>query len=307
MISSVFGVNPIPALKVFFIKILLRVCYWLPLRGAHGLGVLIGTMAWLLPTDSRRISRRNLSLCFPELSQPEREQLVRSSLIETAKTACELGAVWLAPAPKALTLIQKVRGEEILQEALAAGKGVIVLAPHLGSWELCGLYLDATGPTTYLYKPPKLAAFEKAIISYRARAGARLAPTSRKGIAMLVRALEKGEIVGILPDQEPSPDSGIFAPFFGNKALTMTLVSKLAVRTGASVITMFAKRLEKGRGFELVFGRGRPAIADTESVVGATALNQSVEDCVRQAPSQYQWEYRRFKLQPDNSKNALYR
>jgi KDO2-lipid IV(A) lauroyltransferase len=307
MISGLTGVNPIPALKVFFIKILLRICYWLPLRGAHGLGTLIGTIVGVLPTASRRISRRNLALCFPELSISEREKLVRTSLIETAKTACELGTIWLAPAPKALILIQEVTGEEILQEALDAGKGVIVLAPHLGSWELCGLFLDAKAPTTYLYKPPKLAAFEAAMISYRARAGARLAPTSRKGIAMLVRALEQGEVVGILPDQEPSIDSGIFAPFFGNKALTMTLVSKLAVRTGASVITVFAKRLEKGRGFELVFGRGRPDIAVTDSVAGATALNQSVEDCVRQAPSQYQWEYRRFKLQPDNSKNALYR
>lgn len=201
----------------------------------------------------------------------------------------------------------RVCGQEILDEALQQNKGVIMLAPHLGNWELCGLFLDSIRQSTYLYKPPKLEAFEEAMIGYRGRLGAKLAPTTAKGIAMLVKALGRGEIVGILPDQEPNWDSGVFAPFFGVDALTMTLVGKLANRTDARVLSIFAKRLNHGEGFEIVVANARPGIVDKDLEVAAKELNATIEECVQLAPSQYQWEYRRFKRQPDGSKNSLYR
>jgi len=255
---------------------------------------------------SARITRTNLGLCFPELTQPQLDQLAKDSLIETAKTACELGRIWIRAAPQALEHIVCVSGQEILQSALNDSKGVIILAPHLGNWELCGLFLDSKCQSTYLYKPPKLAAFEEAMLAYRGRLGAQLAPTTGKGVAMLVKALGRGEIVGILPDQEPNWDSGVFAPFFGVDALTMTLVAKLARRTGARVLSIFAKRLANGQGFEIVVAEARAGIDNVDLDLAAKALNETVEDCVRQAPSQYQWEYRRFKRQADGTKNALY-
>lgn len=229
------------------------------------------------------------------------------SILETAKFACELGRVWLRPVDEVLANVVSVTGQEILEKALAQKKGVIVLAPHIGNWELCGLHLDRCAQTTYLYKPPKLPGFEAAIVSYRSRAGAQLAPTSRKGIAMLVRALERGEIVGILPDQEPALDSGVFAPFFGVPALTMTLVAKLVSRTEAAVVVMYAERLSAGRGFAIRIREAESELAAADPGQASAALNQAVERCVREVPTQYQWEYRRFKHQPDNSKNALYR
>jgi len=237
----------------------------------------------------------------------ERDALARRSLIETARTACELGQVWINPPSKSLAKIVKYTGKEHLDEALAKGSGIIILAPHLGNWELCGLFLDSCGQSTYLYKPPKLAAFEPKMLHYRGRLGAKLAPTSAKGVAMLLKALGRGELVGILPDQEPNLDSGVFAPFFGVDALTMTLVSKLANRTEASVLSIFAKRLEGSEGFEIVIQPARSNVADQDIAAATQALNETVEDCVRLAPAQYQWEYRRFKRQPDNTKNALYR
>lgn len=274
---------------------------------AHHVGSVIGRCAWWLKTSSCRITRINLALCFPEMSLAERDALTRHSLIETAKTACELGIIWASPVPRVLDLIVKVSGEEVLNQAIAKETGLIVLAPHLGSWELTGLYLENRFRCTFLYKPPKLAAFNETLIRYRSRLGAQLAPTSAKGVAMLLKALGRGEVVGILPDQEPSVDSGIFAPFFGVNALTMTLVAKLAQRTDAEVVCMFARRLPGGSGFELVVNNVFPGIKDADLSAAATALNATVEDCVRQAPCQYQWEYRRFKHQPEQSKNALYR
>lgn len=297
----------IQSLKVFLIKVVLRACSWLPLRVNQALGTLIGLLAFYFPSDSCKVTKINLKLCFPELGDIELKALTRQSLIETGKTGCEFGYVWHAPLAKVLASIVHVTNREILDTALEAKRGVIVLAPHLGSWETCGPFLTNCAPTTYLYKPPKLAGFEASMVAFRSRGSASLAPTNRKGIAMLIKALERGEIVGILPDQEPNEEGGVFAHFFGVNALTMTLISRLAAKTGATVVTVFAKRLPKGQGFEIIFGAARPGIDSDDPVTAAAALNLSVEDCVRQVPSQYQWEYRRFKRQPDNSKNALYR
>lgn len=301
------GISVIQTIKVLLIRCLLWVCSRLSLRAAQALGGLIGRCSWRLKTVSCRTTCTNLRLCFPEMSQQERDSLARQSLIDTAKTACELGRIWERPIPKVVELIAKVSGAEILDEAVAQGKGVIIVAPHLGSWELTGVYLDTRHTCTYLYKPPKLEAFGEALIRYRSRQGAQLAPTSPKGVAMLLKALARGEMVGILPDQEPGLESGVFAPFFGIPALTMTLVAKLAQRTDAEVISMFARRLPDATGFEIVIDKARSGIKDADPELAATALNATVEDCVRQALSQYQWEYRRFKQQPDQIKNALYR
>lgn len=294
-------------MKVLAIKALLRLCSWLPLSVLHCLGAMVGTvMAWL-PTDARRITEVNLRLCFPDLSKDEHKRLLRQSLIETARTAFELGLIWMAPAHRALDNIVSIKGHEILQAAQEQGRGIIVIAPHLGSWELVGLYLASCGPVTSLYKPPRLDALQRFMTDVRERNGSTLVPTNRKGVAMLFKALERGETVGILPDQEPPLEGGVFAPFFNTPALTMTLVSKLAARTGAKVVSVFAKRLPDSAGFEIIIAAAHSDVAHSDIHIAAAALNQSVADCVLQAPAQYQWEYRRFKHQPDNSKNALYR
>lgn len=260
-----------------------------------------------LPTDARRITAVNLALCFPELTDGERKRLLRQSLINTACTAFELGLFWMAPASRALATVVTISGQEILQEAQRRGKGVIVIAPHLGNWELSGMFLATCGAITSLYKPPRLEALQAFMVNVRERNGATLVPTNRKGVAMLFKALERGEMIGVLPDQEPPLDGGVFAPFFGVPALTMTLVSKLAARTGAPVVSVFARRLPHSEGFEVIFAEAHADIAHEDISIAATALNRSVQDCVMRAPAQYQWEYRRFKQQPDGRKNALYK
>jgi KDO2-lipid IV(A) lauroyltransferase len=272
----------------------------------HAIAGLGGTISYRANGVSVHVTRRNLALCFPQMSDAEREVLVKQSLIETMKTGCELGLAWYSSIQKSLNSIRKVIGSDLIEQAMKNGRGVIVLAPHLGNWEIGGHYLSHCGATTYLYKPPTLKGLEEFMIRVRSRAGASLAPTNRKGVAQLVKALERAEIVGILPDQEPKDEGGVFAPFFGHQALTMTLVPKIAARTGALVVTMVARRLEGSKGFELVFEAVDDAVSDEDLVVATTAMNRSVEKCVLGAVAQYQWEYRRFKRQPDNTRNALY-
>lgn len=270
----------------------------MPLAAVHGLAKAYGLLTYWLPTRARATTRINLQHCFPRLDDAARERLVRQSLQHTAMTALEMGKAWFWPLPRTLSLIREIEGEQHLAAALADRKGAIVLAPHLGNWEIFGFHVCERAPTTFLYQPPRDPTLDRLIKLARSRGEARLAPTNRQGVAQLLKALQQGELVGILPDQEPPEESGTFAEFFGVPALTMTLVARLVNKTGARVICGFAQRLPAGKGFRLVIIPADPAIGSADLQESVSALNRTVESVVRRAVEQYQWEYKRFKRRP---------
>lgn len=276
---------------------LLRLLARLPLPLLHGLGVLLGTAAWLIPNRYRRITLRNLELCFPDLTPAARRHLARHSLVETGKTLLETPLLWFASRERLLGLIREVRGEAVLERARTAG-GVVMVTPHLGSWELGGLYLSLRHGITSLYRPPRRAALEATIRTARERLGARLVPTDAGGIRKLYQALVRGELIGILPDQDPRAQGGAFAPFFGVPANTMTLLPRLAHKGRAPVVFGFAERLPWGGGFRVHYLPAPTGIDSDDPAIAAAALNRGVEQCVRLAPAQYQWSYKRFRTRP---------
>ncbi len=277
----------------------LRILALLPLRVARALGAGLGRVNWWLQTRMTKTTLTNLALCFPQKSEAERGALAQASLRNTFQTICEAGAIWLWPAAETLALVTEVEGLDLLQALKAQGKGVIVLAPHLGSWEMLGLYLNVCGcgPSSQLYQAPRSPALGKLIYEARSRAGARMVNTDSKGVAELLKTLRRGEIVGILPDQVPPASGGEFAPFFGLPALTMTLLNRLQQKTGAAVVIAYAKRIPGG--FRMVFREAAAGIDSSELATGLAALNRSVELAALDAPEQYQWEYKRFKRQPE--------
>jgi KDO2-lipid IV(A) lauroyltransferase len=277
----------------------------LPFAWVQRAGALLGWVGWLVPNDQRRVTERNLELCFPELSAAERRSLARRTLIELGRTVGETIAIWLGPQTRLGGLICEVRGEEALRAAAAEGRGVILCAPHLGSWEMAGLWLGAHYAITSMYQPPRLQVLEAEVREARERTGARLVPTDAGGIRALYQTLREGKIIGILPDQNPRDRESPFAPFFGIQTRTPTLVSRFAARTGARVFFTFAERLPRGRGFRLHLLEGPSGIDDPDPVRAATALNAGVEQCVRMAPAQYQWSYKRFRSRP-RGEAALY-
>ncbi|MDR2213371.1 MAG: lysophospholipid acyltransferase family protein [Pseudomonadales bacterium] len=285
-------------MKSRLIILVLTFLSWLPLRWQRRLGSFLGSWAFLAGTRMARTTEINLGLCFPELSEAERRQLARASLRHTFQTICEAGGVWLWPAGRILACIERVEGLELLRAALAQGKGVVVAGPHLGNWELLGLYLSAAGlgPSRQLFQPPGDPRLGKLIYDARSRGGAHMVPTDKQGVALLLRALKAGEIVGILPDQVPPMESGEFAPFFGKPALTMTLLTRLQQKTGARVLCGAAWRSEGG--FVIEFSEPDPAIYAADPQAALWGLNASVEVMARKNPEQYQWEYKRFKRQP---------
>lgn len=297
----------IKRIQIILIRALLRVLSWVPLPVMHAVGHAVGTLLYWLPTSLKHVTLTNLRLCFPEKSEAEIRRLARESLQETGKSAFELGLIWASPVEKVMRKVVRVQGRELIDEHLAQGSGLIIIAPHLGSWELSGLYVSTVAPITYLYRPPKMQAFEEALVRYRDRGGAGQAPTTRRGILQLIRTLREGKVAGILPDQQPGEDNGVFAPFFHEKALTMTLVARLASKSGAPVISAVTRRLPRGAGYEVTFRPAEPGIDSEDSLTAATALNRTVENCVMDNIAQYQWEYKRFRRRPpEEGGRAIY-
>ncbi len=273
----------------------------LPLPLAQAFGASLGWLMNLFPNETRRVARRNIARCFADRPPAERRRLVRQSLVQTGRTVAETAAIWLWPLARVLPLMREVVGAELLEAGMARGRGVIVLSPHLGSWEMSGLYLSTRYGITSMYRPPKLTALDELMRQARERGGAHLVPTDAGGVRALLKALRQGGLIGILPDQDPGLEAGVFAPFFGHPANTMVLLPKLARKSGATVLFVYSERLPWGRGFRLHIRPAPPGIDDADLVQAATRLNQGVEECVRALPTQYQWGYKRYKGRPEGT------
>lgn len=288
--------------RALLIRGVLKLLSWLPLRAVHAAGAAFGWCAWLLPTRRRRVASVNLARCLPELDAHAHKRLLQQNLVETGKAIFELGALWTWPPERAFGLIVETRGLDELRAAMRRGNGVIAIAPHIGSWEAAGLLLSREFPITILYAPGRLG-IDALLRDARARAGAQVVAAGRSGVATLTRNLRAGQMAGILPDQDPGHDSGVFAPFFGIETKTMTLVSRLVERTGASPFLVWADRLPAGRGF--VFNaRAVPADIGTQPLESSVAaMNAAIEALVRERPAQYLWSYKRFRTRPDGERN----
>ena len=287
-------------MKDTFIVIFLRLLSWLSLSQARVLGRSLGGLATILNTRMTATTRTNIRLCYPALSAQEQNLLVKHSMQHTFQTITEAGAVWLWPLQKVLNTIVVVEGETILSQAFAAGKGVLVIAPHLGNWEVFGLYLNACGiaQSHQMYQPPRSAVLGALISKARSRAGANMVPTDRAGVAELLKALKRGEIVGVLPDQVPPRESGEYATFFGKQVLTMSLITRLQQKTGAVVVSGYARR--SPGGFEVRFREVSPEVYAGHMQEALVGLNLTIEALVNEAPEQYQWDYKRFRRLADN-------
>ncbi|MBB3141288.1 KDO2-lipid IV(A) lauroyltransferase [Halomonas organivorans] len=259
---------------------------------------LVGPLVQVGSRRERRVTRINLAQAYPDYSETVRRRLARRSLIHSSATMLELGMAWMGDPEKVEASILEVHGRELLDEARAEGRGVIVLAPHFGNWEVLNFWLSGHFPFTAMYEPPKLLDLDPIIRKGRERRGAELVPTNPRGVAALLKALKRGETVGILPDQTPGWGSGVFAPFFGRPAYTATLLPKLVARTEARVVTGVARRLP-GQGFALHFLAADERVYSADEAVSAAGVNACVEAAIALDPVQYQWEYKRYGKIPE--------
>ena len=290
----------------FFIRIQLYFLAALPLSLVHALGAMIGGLFRFIPHNYSNSLNTNISLCLPELTGAERKRFIRQTYRELGKTLFETGAMLLWSPERLRKLIVEVHGVHLLDDAMAAGKGVIIGVPHLGCWEVLGMYLPTRCTLTSLYRPIPIAAIDRLVKRARKRAGSQLAPTENRGIRQLVSALKRNEAIVILPDQDPRLEGQVFAPLFGTLASTATLLPRLAAKNGAPVVFCVCERLPRAQGYRVRFIAGSSDIGNADIVAGASAMNRDIETCIRLIPHQYQWTYKRFKTRPPGEE-AIYK
>mgnify|MGYP001118258244 FL=1 len=265
-------------------------------------------VAWLwVALDAReaRVTRRNLELIRADLDVNAREILLGEIIRTTVRQTFETLRLWTRPAARNLADIAEVHGEALFDEALRSGEGLIVAAPHMGNWELLNQWLASKTPLAILYRPPESAVGEAFLRRVRANAGGQVEQVRAEaaGVRTLLKRLQKGGVVGILPDQQPKAGEGEFAPFFGKQALTMTLLGRLANRSGARVLLCWCERLP-GSGaprFALHVQAAPAGVAAADPAQAVAALNTGVEAVARRDFAQYQWTYKRYTLRPPGS------
>jgi KDO2-lipid IV(A) lauroyltransferase len=270
----------------------LRLAAWLPLSWYHAFGAALGWVACHTPSRFSRRLRENLRASGVWAGEAEFGRILRASVRETGKQALEFIPLWFRPQADAASLVRSCEGKEAVLEAYRQGRGVILLTPHLGCFEVSAIYAAQHAPITVLYRQPHVRWLDHLITAGRGRGQEKLAPADLRGVRALFKALKRGEAVGVLPDQVPGEGEGVWVDFFGRPAYTMTLISKLSQATGAAVFLAVARRLPHGAGYAIEIERVTGDLAGPE---GARRMNRAIEAAVRKCPEQYLWGYNRYK------------
>ncbi len=274
-------------------QVLFRVCSHLPLIGLHALGALLGWLVFVLsPTYRRRLlaNARRAGLGLAD---------TLGSVAEAGRMVAELPRLWLGRPVRV-----GWQGAAEIDAALARGQGVLFLTPHLGCFEITAqAYAERFGqrhPVTVLFRPARQPWLRDLVARARQRPGLHTAPTTLAGVKQLIKALKSTQAVGLLPDQVPPEGQGVWAPFYGHDAYTMTLSARLAHSAGVEVVLIWGERLSWGRGYVAhvctlasVLG-GEPLASDP--VQAASQINQAMQALIAQCPRQYLWAYDRYKV-----------
>ena len=278
----------------------------LPLSAQRALGGWAGHVVHVLDRRSSRVARRNLEIIQPDCTKQARELEVDRTLRATGSNAMETLRIWTRPRADNLALVRSVHGEALLADALAQGRGLILAAPHFGNWELLIEYMASRGPFSLVYRVPEKRFGDVFLRLARGGENVQLIPAETNAMRPLFRALKAGQTVGITPDQQPKLGAGEFAPFFGRQSLTLSLIPKLAARSGAPVL--FAHAEPVPGGFDIHIEAAMDTIASDDLVLATTSMNAQVEAMARRDLAQYQWTYKRFSRRPPGSgENNPYR
>ncbi len=261
----------------------------LPISFLQVLGALLGGLAWLCSARHRRIMAANLAQSGLAVSRA-------ACIAHQGISVLEMPAHWLRPIPSLLAQVRERHGWEHVEAVLAENRPIIFISPHLGALEMTGVCIAGWVPRTLapLYRPPKQAYLEPLMIASRSRSGAKPAAANTAGVRVLLTTLKRGGVTYLLPDQTPGGGEGVWAPFFGRSAYTMTLLSRLASATKATVLCCFTERLGIGGGYRFHVMPLEGAFSG-DPQQDAKLLNANMEKLIRLAPGQYLWSYNRYK------------
>lgn len=263
---------------------LLRLLAVFPLWLLHAAGAAVGWLAFLAsPTYRRRFLANAAHAGFGAAK-------VLQAVGQAGRLVAETPRLWFGRMPRVEWM-----QPELVEAALAAGRGIVFLTPHLGCFEIAARgYAARFGPITVLYRPARKAWLRELVATARVRENLAAAPTTLAGVKQMLKALQAGQAVGLLPDQVPPQGLGVWAPFFGQPAYTMTLSARLAQQTGAALLLAWGERLSWGRGYRIHL-RPWPGELPANPAQAAAAVNRQMELLIRECPGQYLWGYARYK------------
>ncbi len=276
----------------------LRLFALLPWRAVQAVGAAIGWLMWKLPNRSREVARVNLAKCFPALSTVEREALLGRALMDIGRTFTESACAWIWPAQKSIDLVREVEGLDVLEAALASGKGVVGITSHLGNWEVLNHFYCAQCKPIIFYRPPKLKAVDELLQKQRVQMGNKVAASTKEGILSVIKEVRRGGAVGIPADPEPSLSSGVFVPFCATQALTSKFVPNMLSGGKAVGVFLHALRLADGSGYKVILEAAPEGMYSDNVEEGVAAMSAVIGRYVQAYPSQYMWTMKRFKKRP---------
>ena len=267
---------------------ILRLIAALPLGFLHRVGTVLGWFMYGMSPTYRRHLRENLRAA--RYNDP---RVRRGAIAAAGQMIMELPALWLRPNAEVAALVNDAPGAEEAYAEQRAGKAVLFLTPHMGSFEVAAQYAANRMPITVLYRRPKVRWLEPIMREGRGRPNVRLASADRSGVKEILEAIKRGEAIGLLPDQVPGVGEGEWSDFFGRPAYTMTLAARLAERDNVACYLAFAKRLPRGAGYSIVVRPLPPAKAGESAT---RRMNRALEELIAECPEQYLWGYNRYKV-----------
>ena len=244
--------------------------------------------------DLSKTTSTNLWLAFPELGEKEIQSLTKKSLLETLRIASELGLAWSRLPGSDLSKYIDVKGFDKVLDSLEKKRGLILFTPHLSNIEIMLNSISKDLSCMALYTPSKNQYMDQVMLEARSKMGAEMVEPNMAGVKSILNHLKQGGVVVIASDQVPNLEGGLLSEFFSTPALTMTLVSRLKLKTGAPCHSVYCLRRPRGKGFEVTYSQEIEGM-DLDIQSSVDRMNEELEKCIMIAPEQYAWEYKRYK------------
>ena len=286
----------------WFAVLLLRGLSALPITAGYRFGAMIGRLTFHMSPRRRHVARKNIQACFPHLTASEQDQLVKQVFVESGIGLIESSWVWFKQSSK-FNFKTDDESERVLLDAVAQGRGVLLLCPHYTTLELSAVVVNKlVGRFVITYRPQESENLEKIICDGRSTFGDLV---NVRDLRAMVSSLKSGRVVWFGPDQDMGPRGSVFADFYGVPACTVTTPSRLARATGCEVIFCCLRR--HGAQYHVSFALMSEAYPSKDEVINARELNERIEKALETSPAQYMWAHRRFKTNPDGTRHSFYK
>ena len=276
---------------------LLSLLRYVPMPILTALAGAIALLAQLTNASIYRSISTNIMLVRPFLDANERQRLTIQTLKNQLTSTLHSAKSWAMPPDWSVRQITHVHNEHILHAGLSHPNGMLIIAPHIGTWEMMNAYVSLLGKLTIMYKPSGNDELDKFILHGRQRLTATLVPTDASGVKAIFATLKNGGFSVLLPDHVPDKNGGEIVPFFGIPTMTGTLAPKLASKTRCALVGLAC--IYQDDGFHIYcYDLNDENLYSKDIITAATALNTSMEMMINTHFTHYMWGYRRFKTTP---------